>query len=85
MHYFLGCNFKEFLFESIHPDELRSKIADRIISQMDAWLPFVTIDELNVLLPEDDVGVPENAIKVNMKFHITSQANAAERLSETIR
>ena len=50
MHYNFGCNMREFLFEPISRVEMRQKIADRILSQMAMWLPFVTIDELNIIL-----------------------------------
>lgn len=85
MHYFLGCNFKEFLFENNPPAELRSKIADRILAQVEAWLPFVSIDDLNIALPEDDPGVPENAVKVSIKFHIGSRVDLSSRLTQIIR
>lgn len=84
MHYFLGCNFKEFQFENIRPDELRSRITDRVLTQIDQWLPFVTIDDLRVLTSDDDDNVPENGVRVDMKFHVGSRVDLSERLSQLI-
>lgn len=72
MHYDFGCNLREFLFEQIDKEELRQKIADRISSQLAKWLPFVIIDELNVVLSEDDNSISENEIGIVVGFRLTS-------------
>lgn len=79
MHYYFGCNFKEFLFENNHPDELKSKVAERVSSQVQLWLPFVTIKVLNVLMTEDDSSVPENAFSVRVEFTLTSKPDMKSR------
>jgi phage baseplate assembly protein W len=73
MRYNFGCNLREFLFEPKTGGELRQKIADRVLSQLSLWLPFVIVDELNVLFSEDDPSVPENGIKVRITFRLTSK------------
>lgn len=72
MHYNFGCNLREFLFEQRNR-ELRERVGDRVLSQVSTWLPFVTVDELNVLFSEDDSSLPENAMAVRMKFRLTSR------------
>lgn len=79
-HYYLGCNLREFLFEQIEVNELREKIADRILSQINLWMPFVTIKNLNILLTSDDQSVPENAIKIKIEFTLTSKPDLSGRL-----
>jgi len=79
-HYYLGCNFKEFLFESIHPTELKSRIADRIISQVDTWLPFLAIENLNVNLTEDDPSIPENGVGIRIDFKLIAKPDLSSRL-----
>ena len=79
-HYYFGCNFKEFLFEPIHSDELKSRMADRILSQVQTWLPFVSIDNLNIFLSEDDANVPENGVSVRIDFRLTSKPDLSSRL-----
>jgi phage baseplate assembly protein W len=79
-HYFLGCNFKEFLFETLHADELKSRMADRVTNQVETWLPFVVVQNLNILLSEDDPNVPENGVKVNIEFGLVSKPDLSSRL-----
>lgn len=71
MHFHFGCNLIEFLFENNKRDEeLRSAIADRIISQVNEWLPFVEIEQLNVLFADQDKSIPDHAISVRIHFRL---------------
>ena len=79
-HYYLGCNFKEFLFENIHPSELKSRIGDRILSQVDTWLPFLAIENLNVNLTEDDSSIPENGVGIRIDFRLIAKPDLSSRL-----
>lgn len=72
MHADFGCNFRELLFEPLVGEELRVRVADRVLQQMDRWLPFVDVDELNIVLSEDDNAVPENGFFVRMRFSLDS-------------
>lgn len=72
-HYAFGCNFVEFLFESSRDVELKERIANRIISQVSTWMPFVTIEQLLIAFPEEDRSIPENAIAIRIKFRITNK------------
>jgi len=80
MHYNFGCNFKEFLFENVHQDELKSRIADRVASQVEMWMPFVSVTNLDVLFAEDDANVPENAVQVKIEFRLDSRPDLKSRL-----
>jgi len=71
MHYNFGANFREFLFEQIDAIEMKQQMADRVISQLSMWLPFVVIDELNIFLSEDEDAIPENGVGVSIKFRLT--------------
>ena len=73
MHFNFGCNFREFLFEQKVGEELKGRIADRINDQMSKWLPFVIIDQLNILFSDDFGEIPENGIGVAMGFRLTSK------------
>ena len=68
MHFFFGCNLRKFFFENIVPEETKAAIADAIMTQVDRWLPFVKVKELNILLSDDDPSIPENRIKIRIKF-----------------
>lgn len=70
MHYNFGCNFREFLFEQKSGEQLKLRIADRINSQISAWLPIVEILKLNILFTEDLGEIPENGIGIAMEFRL---------------
>ncbi len=84
MHYKLGCNLIEFLFEP-RVTELRDKIADRVISQLATYMSFVVVDELVILFSEDDGAVPENGIGVHIKFRLTSRPDFSSIFNHIIR
>lgn len=77
MHRDMGCNLIEFIFEPQRSDELRSMIADRIMSQLSRWLPFVSIKTLNVMLSGDSPSVPENSISVFIQFSLNGRQDTA--------
>lgn len=79
-HYYFGCNFKEFLFENIHPAELKSRIGERILSQVETWLPFLAIETLNVNLTEDDSNLPENGVGIRIDFKLIAKPDLSSRL-----
>jgi phage baseplate assembly protein W len=81
MRYFLGCNLRSFLFENIVSDETKAKIADMILGQMDRWLPFVRVKELNILLSDDDASIPENKIRIKMRFSLTREPDVFRSLN----
>jgi phage baseplate assembly protein W len=73
MHFNFGCNLIEFLFENDKGPELKERIADRIISQVSTWMPFVGVDELNILFPEEDDSLPEHAIGIRISFRLLNR------------
>ena len=73
MHYNLGCNLREFLFEPKTSPELREAIADRIISQFNMWLPFLNVVQLNILFTEDRPDIPENGLGVFIAYELESK------------
>lgn len=79
-HYYMGCNFKEFLFENMIKDELKSRIGERILSQVETWLPFITITGLFVNFKEDDSNIPENGVGLKLEFKVTSKPDLSSRL-----
>lgn len=79
-HYYLGCNLREYIFEPIEIGELKEKIADRILSQVSTWIPYVGIRNLNVLTSSDDSAIPENSVKLVIDFGIISKPDLSSRL-----
>lgn len=79
MHYNFGCNFIEFVFEQINGEELKSRIADRVLSQLAMWLPILTINELNILTSQDNSDLPENAIAILIVFSVKNKPDLKGR------
>ncbi len=77
MHYNFGCNLREFLFEPKTGDEIKLKIADRILTQISLWLPFLSIHQLNILTSEDDKSLGENDIKVYISYFVKTKPDLA--------
>lgn len=73
MHSDFGCNLSEFLFENIVGDHLREIISDRIRSQVARWMPFVSVIQLDVLFPEDNLSISEHAIGIRIEFGLSSR------------
>lgn len=87
MNYYFGCNLIEFIFSSAKNSELKQRMADRILEQVEKWLPFVNIDSLNVIFPEDDESgsVPENGVMVTMVFSLSNRPDLTENISQIVR
>lgn len=68
MSYDFGCNLREFLFEQLGNEETSAKIADRIMQQVNKWMPFLTLTNLNILFEQDDPAIPSNAMLIKISF-----------------
>jgi phage baseplate assembly protein W len=68
MHFRMGCNLRELLFEPMDRDELRDRAAERVNEQFGTWLPFVRLQRLNILLAEDDPSLPANGMRISLSF-----------------
>lgn len=79
-HFRMGCNLKEFLFENFSSEEIKSRIGERIVSQVETWLPFVGIRTLNILTTEDDSSINENAIRIKITFYLLSSPDLSSKL-----
>jgi phage baseplate assembly protein W len=73
MHYELGFNLREFLFEQITA-ETAQRVDDRVRSQMARWLPFLGLKSLDIKFPNDQ------AIQLVIKFFMISKPNSVETL-----
>ncbi len=67
MHHELGANLREFVFEP-RVSALRSRISDRIKSQLAKWMPFLVLDKLFVSFSDDDVSVGVDGFKISMEI-----------------
>lgn len=84
MRYDFGCNLIEFLFTNQRDEELKARIADRIIDQISKWMPFLTIDVLTIQFSTEDPTILENQIRVNLGFRISSRPTITETFSQVV-
>lgn len=80
--FYFGCNLREFLFEQMELDDLKSKIAERIINQTNTWLPFVTYETINILTSFDSSSIPENCIRIRLEFRLSGKPDMKPRKIE---
>lgn len=70
--FYMGCNLIEFLFEQ-DSQETHALITDRIRTQAGTWLPYVSIDSVDI-------------VSVNERMHITIKFSLSGRtdLNDTL-
>jgi phage baseplate assembly protein W len=74
MRYELGCNLKEFLFEQRDADT-SVRIDERIRSQVSKWVPFVSLDDLQIDFPT------EHTIRISMKYSLIGRPDSVDTIS----
>ena len=67
MHNDFGCNLREFLFEQ-KTKALRSRIGDRIQSQISKWMPFLNLTGLYVTFSEEDPSIPDPGFRIDLEL-----------------
>lgn len=67
MHFDLGCNFREFLFEP-QTSSLKLAIAGRVQSQLAKWMPFLSLRGLFVTFSSEDPSVPDPGFRVRLEI-----------------
>jgi hypothetical protein len=85
MHPDFGCNLIEFLFENGRTKELKNNIAERILSQISKWMPFVSLEELNVTDSNDDSTIPDHVLNIRIKFKIIGKLESTGEFSLSVR
>lgn len=85
MRYDFGCNLREFMFEQERGDELKQRIADRILEQVARWMPYISVSELTIMFSEEDPhATQENSVRIDVKFSIVSRPSQTGLLSVTV-
>lgn len=84
MHYQFGFNFREFLFEQARDEDLKARMADRVIDQLQKWMPFLVLDNLNLIFSSDDVSLNENEVRVIINYHLKNKPDLVGQFDETI-
>lgn len=81
MHYYFGCNLREFIFTNLSSPDLKAQIASRIMDQVQKWLPYLVIDTLMITLSQDDPTIPDHSIAVTIGFKLTGRPDASDLVS----
>lgn len=80
MHYDFGCDLRKILFEP-RTEELKISVADRINSQIERWLPFISLEGLNILFDDDYPEVPSNGIGIVIAYRLKNKPDKGSTVS----
>jgi phage baseplate assembly protein W len=68
----LGSGLDELVFD-LNDDNLASDVEETIISTLQQWLPYVTVDEINI--EQTDELKDSNRVNISLKFRIGDSIN----------
>lgn len=69
IHYDFGANLRRVLFEQEGAD-VRQKVADSIVSAVERWMPFVSLEEITVDDSTTKSTLRPNEVRVTIKFTV---------------
>ena len=87
MHKNMGTNIPALagqLFEPINKLELTEKITVEITTAIEIYLPFLNIQNVNVLTHDDDENLKLNQIRVSMSYIIQDQQSMLDQMTFTV-
>lgn len=82
-NYLFGANLRPLIFEQ--GEDLQQKISDSILIALERWMPFVSVEEIQVFDSNTDLSVDPNEIKVNIKFKVGSVSDMTRDVAVSIR
>ncbi|MEY4333704.1 MAG: Baseplate wedge protein gp25 [Bacteroidota bacterium] len=77
-----GCDVWKVIFEPITPDEIETALQDSIISAVEFWLPYISVDD--IIFKYDNNDIDNNRIFLDLKFSLKSNPNIRESVQITI-
>ena len=87
MHKDMGTNIPILagqLFEPIHKTELTEKIKLEITVAIEAYLPFLSLQNIMVFTNEDDPNLNVNQIRISMSYIIHDQQSMVDQMTFTV-
>lgn len=84
MHKNMGTNIPMLggqLFEPINKLELTEKITVEVKTAIEAYLPFLNIQNVNVITSDDDESLKLNQIRVAMSYIIHDQQSMMDQMT----
>jgi hypothetical protein len=73
-----GCDIWKILFEPIIEGEIETNIEKAILEAIDAWMPYLNIDEIVFDYDENDIDA--NRIALDLKFSLKSNKNIRDSI-----
>ena len=77
IQYAYGANIRSLLFEPFD-DSIKQKISDLVFSAVQEWMPFLTINELEIVTQRDDPSVGSNEVRVKAYFSVLQEKGFLE-------
>ena len=79
----MGIGLRKYLFQQLTPD-INIQIQDEIADTISTWLPFVEIQNIDIIVASDDSTVGQNTLKVSVSFNIKQNPNTLESVQVAI-
>jgi len=76
----LGMNLRRILFEHISEENLIG-VQNSILDKMEFWLPFVEVQDIQVLSRDNTTNIGANEIRVKILFNIKQDPNTLDSVS----
>lgn len=77
-----GCDIWKIIFEPIVDGEIDLKVEAAIVSAVNAWLPYIQIDE--IVIDYSDENKDSNKFGMELSFSLTSNPNLGESVKINI-
>jgi len=79
----LGLNLRQYLFEQVNEDT-KFAIQQSIVDKFRIWLPFVNIQDIEVIMNIDDTSLTKNTMNVKILFNIVQDPSTLESVQVEI-
>ena len=76
----LGMNLRRILFEHISEENLIG-VQNSILDKMEFWLPFVEVQDIQVLSRDNTTNIGANEIRVKILFNIKQDPNTLDSIT----
>lgn len=77
-----GCDLWKVIFEQYN-EEIDQKIEDTIVTAASVWLPYLSIDQIDIIT--NDELKDKNTVNVQVAFSLVSNKNISDMLEISIR
>ena len=85
MHKNMGSNVPILsMFEPTHKPEITEKIKLEMTVAIETYLPFLTIQNINILTSEDDSNLKTNQIRIAMAYIVHNQQSMFDQVTFTV-